>query len=61
MMALSGDGQILKAYTTEVEGGTSRDSLDDVFNDIVGILPDTGKTLEEYRAERIQEKYGTVD
>lgn len=38
-----------------------RESLDDIFKNIVGVLPDTGKTLEEYREERILEKYETVD
>ena len=33
------------------------ESLDDILSNIVGVLPDTGKTLEEYRAERIQERY----
>lgn len=33
------------------------ESLDDIFSKIVGVIPDTGKTLEEYREERIREKY----
>lgn len=33
------------------------ESLDDIFSEIVGVIPDTGKTLEEYRGERIREKY----
>lgn len=33
------------------------ESLDDIFSEIVGVIPDTGKTLEEYREERIREKY----
>lgn len=37
------------------------ESLDDIFRNIVGVLPDTGKTLEEYREERIQERYETAD
>lgn len=36
-------------------------TLDDVFENIVGVIPDTGKTLEEYREKRITERYGTVD
>ena len=31
--------------------------LDDIFEKIVGAIPDTGKTLEEYREERIKERY----
>jgi len=38
-----------------------KESLDDIFENIVGALPDTGRTLEEYREERIREKYETVD
>lgn len=33
------------------------ESLDDIFDNIVGVLPDTGKTLEEYRNERLRDKY----
>ena len=33
------------------------DSLDDIFENIVGAVPNTGKTLEEYREERIRERY----
>lgn len=33
------------------------ESLDDIFSKIVGVIPDTGKTLEEYREERIRERY----
>ena len=31
----------------------SAESLDDIFENIVGVVPDTGKTLEEYREERM--------
>ncbi len=37
------------------------ESLDDIFGNIVGAVPDTGKSLEEYRAERIRERYETVN
>lgn len=40
--------QFLSAQQT-VEKNTSMKSLDDIFRDIVGIIPDTGKPLEEYR------------
>lgn len=33
------------------------ESLDDIFSEIVGVIPDTGKTLEEYREERLRERY----
>lgn len=38
-----------------------KESLDDIFKNIVGVLPDTGRTLEEYREERIREKYKAAD
>lgn len=38
-----------------------KESLDDIFKNIVGVLPDTGKTLEEYKEERMREKYETAD
>lgn len=33
------------------------ESLDDILGEIVGVIPDTGKTLEEYREERLRERY----
>lgn len=35
--------------------------LDDILQNIIGAIPDTGKTLEEYREERIKERYETVN
>lgn len=40
-----------------MEGPLGTESLDDIFSEIAGVIPDTGKTLEEYRGERIREKY----
>jgi hypothetical protein len=37
------------------------DSLEDILNSIVGAVPDSGKTLEEYREERIRERYELTD
>ena len=45
----------------KIEKPAVEESLDDIFKNIVGALPDTGKTLEEYREERIREKYETAD
>lgn len=42
-------------------GFAETESLDDIFEEIVGVIPDTGKTLEEYREERLRERYETVD
>lgn len=33
------------------------DELDEVLNNLVGILPDTGKSLEDYREERMAKRY----
>lgn len=45
----------------KTQTSAEKESLDDIFRNIVGVLPDTGKTLEEYREERMQEKYETAD
>ena len=37
------------------------ESLEDILNKIVGAVPDTGKTLEEYRKERLKGRYANVD
>lgn len=44
-----------------MEKNAEEESLDDIFKNIVGVLPDTGKTLEEYRAERIRMRYEAAD
>ena len=36
-------------------------TLDDILGNIVGVIPDTGKTLEEYREERVRERYEAVN
>lgn len=35
--------------------------LDDIFANIVGVVPDTGKSVEEYREERIRERYEVIN
>lgn len=35
--------------------------LDDIFRNIVGVVPDTGKSLEEYQKERISERYEVIN
>ena len=40
----------------ETEKPAGKEALDDIFRNIIGVLPDTGKTLDEYREERICEK-----
>lgn len=52
--------QFLSAQqTTEIPGGEK--SLDDILGNIVGVIPDTGKTLEDYREERMRERYEAVN
>lgn len=45
----------------EAKNPATEESLDDIFKNIVGVLPDTGKTLEDYREEKIRERYETAD
>ena len=52
--------QFLSSKQT-VEKTSDTESLDDIFGNIVGSVPDSGKTLEEYREERMREKYGIVN
>jgi hypothetical protein len=35
----------------------SVEAVNDILDSLVGILPETGKTLEQYREERIRERY----
>lgn len=36
----------------------SDESIEDILNSLIGAVPDDGKSLEEYRGERIMERYG---
>lgn len=47
--------QFLSSQQT-AERPVATESLDDIFENIVGIVPDTGKSLEEYREERIRQR-----
>lgn len=38
----------------------SKEDLNMIFDELVGVLEDTGKSLEEYRDERIKERYPEV-
>ena len=44
----------------EIKKDQSKEDIDDILNHIIGIIPDTGKSLEEYREERIQNRYGLL-
>lgn len=39
----------------------SAKSVDDILDSLIGIISDNGKTLEDYKDERIAEKYGIND
>ena len=39
----------------------NHDEYNEILNSIVGVLPDTGKSLEDYRKERMAERYGVAD
>lgn len=39
----------------------NEENIDEVLKSLIGSVPDSGKTLEEYKAERIQERYGITD
>ena len=52
--------QFLSSQQT-IEKSSDIESLDEIFGNIVGAVPDTGKTLKEYREERIRERYEAAD
>lgn len=52
--------QFLSSQQTKEMPGSEK-PLDDILRNIVGVIPDTGKTLEEYREERMRERYETVN
>lgn len=52
--------QFLSAQSGTIEP-TNQEPLDGIFEKIVGVIPDRGKSLEEYRNERIRERYETAD
>ena len=52
--------QFLSSQQTKEMPGSEK-PLDDILGNIVGVIPDTGKTLEEYREERMRERYEAVD
>jgi hypothetical protein len=37
------------------------EEFNDILDSLAGVLPDSGKTLDQYRRERIQERYESVD
>lgn len=59
--------EIIYSYVQFVYAQQSRkekktaDSVNDVLGSLIGVLPDAGKTLEQYRSERINERYEIAD
>lgn len=45
----------------EAKKNIDSDELEKVFKRLVGAVPDSGKSLEEYRIERLRGRYGTAD
>ena len=41
--------------------GSENEEIDGILDNIVGVLPDEGKSLEDYRKERITERYEFTD
>lgn len=37
------------------------ETIEQVLDSLIGVISDDGKSLEEYREERIRERYGLVD
>ena len=51
--------RFLNSLREEPQQKTS-EPVEKIFGNIVGILQDSGKSLEEYREERIREQYGVT-
>lgn len=51
---------ICSQYTTK-KIPDADENIEEILNSITGSVPDTGKTLEEYKTERICERYETID
>ncbi len=44
-----------------VEYPQSNESAEQIVNRLAGLIPDEGKSLEDYRMERLEERYGPLD
>lgn len=45
----------------EKQKNQSKEDIDDILDHIIGIIPDSGKSLDDYRKERIQNRYGLAN
>ena len=39
----------------------NEENIDEVLKNLIGSVPDSGKTLKKYKDERMQERYGIAD
>jgi hypothetical protein len=39
----------------------SLETVDDILDSLTSVLPNSGKTLEQYRRERVEERYDIAD
>lgn len=53
--------QFLSMQYKRKEKAVGEESVDTILGNIVGSIPDTGKTAADYKAERIRERYGAAD
>lgn len=53
--------QFLNMKYQRTERNAGEEPIDSILDNIVGMIPDTGKTIEDYKEERIREKYGIID
>lgn len=52
---------VLDEYINENSANTKNNDISEILNSFVGIIPDTKKVLNDYREERLQEKYEVVN
>ena len=48
----------LSAQDQPAAGKRKMEDINRILDDLTGIVPDTGKSLDEYREERLRERYG---
>ena len=51
--------EVIITYTI-IQPVVEKDSMDSIVDSIVGAIPNTGKSLSEYRSERLQ-KYASIN
>lgn len=52
--------QFICSQNTNRKISDTEENIEDILNNITGSVPDTGKTLEEYKLERMHERYETT-